>query len=167
MVYEALAILAVGLGAGLATAVVWSRKNTWVRGAAVAIYFALMPLVVGSAFFSLGHPAPWVQMVTVPGGKYLVLGVKMVQDVAIYVWLDFGEEHPRYFAMPWDNATADKMQEMLDAQRRGEIPGFELEIPYEWSWDENPPQFHPLPQPRRVPDKPLEETEPEHYEWSA
>jgi hypothetical protein len=127
-----------------------------------------MPLVVGATFFSLGHPAPWVQTINVPGGKYTVLGVKMVQDVAIYVWLDFGAEHPRYFALPWSNETADKMQGLLDKQRRGEIPGFELEIPYEFSWDDSPPQFHEKPQPRRVPDKPLEEPPPpQRYEREA
>ncbi len=166
MLYEALAILAVALGASLASATIWSRKNSWVRGAAVAGWLALMPLVVGSAFFSLGHPAPWVQAVNVPGGKYMVLGVKMVQDVAIYVWIDFGAEHPRYFALPWDNATADDLQGLLDRQRRGG-GDFEMEIPYEWSLDQNPPQFHPLPQPQMVPNKPLEETEPERYERSA
>lgn len=166
MLYEVLALLAVGLGATLASATIWSRKNSWVRGAAVAGWLALMPLVVGSTFFSLGHPAPWVQTINVPGGKYMVLGIKLVQDVAIYVWLDFGADHPRYFALPWDNTTADGLQGLLDRQRRGE-GDFEMEIPYEWSWDDNPPQFHPLPQPRMVPNKPPEETEPERYERSA
>lgn len=166
MLYETLAILAVGLGAALASATIWSRKNTWVRSAAVASWLALLPLVTGTTFFSLGNPAPWVQTINVPGGNYLVLGVKMVQDVAIYVWLDFGADHPRYFALPWNNETADKMQEMLDAQRRGEIPGFKMNIPYEWSWDDNPMQFHPLPQPKMLPDK-LEPPEPQRYERSA
>ncbi len=166
MLYELLAIVAVATGATLASATIWSRKNTWVRGAAVVGWLALMPLVAGSAFFSLGHPAPWVQTINVPGGKYVVLGVKRGQGVAIYVWLDFGAEHRRYFALPWSNETADRTQGLLDRQRRGG-GDFELKIPYEFSWDNNPPQFHELPQPRRVPDKPLEETEPERYERSA
>ncbi len=165
MLYEVFASLAVVMGASLALATVWSRKNSWVRGAAVASWLVLMPLVIGSSFFSLGHPAPWVQTINVPGGKYRVLGVKMVQDVAIYVWLDFGADYPRYFALPWDNATADKMQGLLDRERRGN-GGFEIEIPYEWSWDTNPPQFHLLPQPRMMPNKPPQ-TEPERYERSA
>ncbi len=167
MLYEALALTAVATGAILTTAVVWSRRNTWVRGAAVAIYFTLMPMVAGAAFFSLSNPAPWIQTITVPGGDYLVLGAKMVQDEAIYVWLDFGADHPRYFALPWSNETADKMQDMLDAQRRGEIPGFKIIIPYEWSWDKNPPQFHPLPQPKMMPDKPPQVEPPQRYEREA
>jgi hypothetical protein len=164
MLYELLAVAAVSVGIALTTATVWSRKNTWVRGAAVAAWIALMPLVAGAAFFSLGHPAPWVQTINVPGGDYRVLGVKMVQDVAIYVWIDFGAEHPRYFALPWDNDTADKLQGLKDRERRGE-GGFNLTIPYEFSWDDNPPQFHPLPQPPAMPQK--RQDEPERYERDA
>ena len=166
MLYEVLAFLTLGLGSILASATIWSRKDTWMRGAAVVGWLALMPLVAGSAFFSLGHPAPWVQTINVPGGKYRVIGVKMVQDVAIYVWLDFGGGYPRYFALPWSNTTADKIQELLDQERRDE-GGFELEIPYEWSWDKNLPQFYPLPQPKMMPDKLEPQTEPKRYERSA
>jgi hypothetical protein len=166
MLYELFAVAAVGLGVALASATIWSRKNTWVRGAAVAGWVVLVPLVAGSTFLSLGHPAPWVQAVTVPGGEYRVLGVKMVQDIAIYVWLDFGKDHPRYFALPWDNTTADRLQGMLDAERNGE-GGFAMDIPYEWSWDDNPPQFHPLPQPKMVPDKLPQQEEPRRYERQA
>ncbi len=167
MLYEALALLAVGMGAILATATIWSRKNTWVRGAAVAGWVVLMPLVTGAAFFSLGNPAPWVQTINVPGGEYKVLGVKMVQDDAIYVWLDFGKGHPRYFALPWDNETADRLQALLEAQRYGDIPGFKMTIPYEWSWDQSPPQFHPMPQPRMMPNKPSQPQPPQRYEREA
>ncbi len=166
MLYELFAVAAVGLGGAFVSATIWSRQDTWVRGAVVAGWVAFMPLVAGSVFFSLSHPAPWVQTITVPGGEYTVLGTKMVQDVAIYVWLDFGADTPRYFALPWNNDTANRMQELLDQQRYGEIPGFSLTIPYEWSWDRNPPQFHPLPQPRAMPGKPPQE-EPERYERSA
>ncbi len=167
MLFELSGLAALAIAAGLTTATIWSRRQTAMRGAALAAFLVLMPAIVGVGFFAMSHPAPWLQTITVPGGKYTVLGVKMVQDVAIYVWLDFGAEHPRYFALPWSNKTADELQGMLDAQRYGDIPGFELKIPYEWSWDDNPPQFHPLPQPKRMPDKLEPQTEPDRYERSA
>ncbi len=167
MMYEVFAIGAVGVGLALALTTIWSRRNTWVRGAAVAGWIALMPLVVGSAFFSLSHPAPWMPLVTVPGGEYTVLGAKMVQDVAIYVWLDFGAAHPRYFALPWNNDTANNLQGLLDAEKYGEIPGFTMMAPYEWSWDESPLQFHPLPQPKGIPDKIPQQEAPTRYDRSA
>ncbi len=166
MLFELSGLAALAIAAGLTTATIWSRRNTAMRSVALAAFLALMPAMVGVGFFAMSHPAPWLQTITVPGGKYLVLGVKMVQDVAIYVWLDFGEDHPRYFALPWDNETADKLQGMLDAQRYGDIPGFQLEIPYEKSLDQNPPQFHPLPQPKMLPDK-VPQEEPQRYEREA
>lgn len=147
MIFEFLAAMAVIGAAALTTATIWSRKETWVRGAAVAGFFALAPVIGGAALYALSHPAPYYPAITAPGGEYTVLGVKMVQDEAIYIWLDFGAEHPRYFALPWDNEMANRLQEMLDKQRHGEIPGFRMKIPYEHSWDTHPPQFHPLPQP--------------------
>jgi hypothetical protein len=167
MLFELSGLLALTIAVGLTTATIWSRRQTAMRGAALAAFLALAPAIVGVGFFAMSHPAPWLQTITVPGGKYTVLGVKMVQDVAIYVWLDFGAEHPRYFALPWSNATADKMQDLLDQQKRGEIPGFRLDIPYEKSLDMNPPQFLPLPQPKMVPDKPPQQQAPPVYERSA
>ena len=167
MLYEILTVAAVAVGATLASATIWSRKSTWVRGMAVAVWIGLMPLVIGSSFFSLGHPAPWIQNINAPGGEYFVLGVKMVQDEAIYIWLDFGAGYPRYFALPWNNDTANQLQDLMDKQGTGKIPGFALDIPYEWSWDENAPQFHPLPQPKLMPDKVEPQAEPKRYDRSA
>ena len=132
----------------------------------MAVFLLMIPVITGTGFFSLGHPAPWVQTLTVPGGDYRVLGVKMVQDVAIYVWLDFGADHPRYFALPWDNETANQIQALLDRQQNGD-GGFTLNIPYEKSLDRNPPQFQPVPQPKMVPDKLPQQEEPRRYERSA
>jgi hypothetical protein len=167
MIFEIFAIISLAIAVGLTTSTIWSRKQTIARVIAVLLFLGLMPVLAGVGFFAMSHPAPWVQTLTVPGGKYTVLGVKMVQDEAIYVWLDFGGEYPRYFALPWDNETADRMQRLLDAQRRGEIPGFRLLIPYEKSLDTNPPQFQPLPQPKALPDKVPQQEPPTVYEREA
>jgi len=167
MLFEISGLLALAIAAGLVTTAIWSRKQTVARAAALAMFLALMPTLAGVGFFAMSHPAPWLQTITVPGGSYTVLGVKLVQDVAIYVWLDFGAGHPRYFALPWSNKTADEVQGLMDQQRYGDIPGFALDIPYEPSLDENLPQFHPLPQPKMVPDKPPTQEEPQRYEREA
>lgn len=164
MIFEFLTAAAV-LGAGLfASATIWSRKNTWVRGAALAGFFAMAPIIGGAVVFALSNPAPFV---LAPGGEYRVLGVKMVQDEAIYVWLDFGADHPRYFALPWSNKTADQLQKLLDQQRRKQIPGFKMKIPYEHSWDRHPPQFYPLPQPVIPIPKRHQQEQPYRYERGA
>lgn len=167
MLFELSGLAALAIAVGLTTATIWSRRQTAMRGAALAALLVLMPAIAGVGFFAMSHPAPWLQTVTVPGGKHTVLGVKMVQGVAIYVWLDFGREHPRYFALPWSNATANQMQDLMTQKRRGEIPGFQMVIPYEKSLDQNPDQFLPLPQPKMVPDKPPVQEAPPVYERSA
>lgn len=167
MFFEALTALAVLGAAVLTTATIWSRRETWVRGAALAGFFVLAPVTGGAVLYALSHPAPYYPAITAPGGEYTVLGVKMVQDEAIYIWLDFGSDHPRYFALPWNNETANRLQEMLDAQRRGQIPGFKMSIPYEHSWDRNPPQFHPLPQPIIPIPKQRQQDDPLRHERAA
>jgi hypothetical protein len=160
MIFESLALIGVVGVALLATATIWSRKNTWIRGAAVAAFFALTPIIGGASIFALSHPAPYIPGILTPGGEHSVLEVKLVQDEAIYILLDFGISHPRYFALPWNNLLANELQDLMDQQRRGDIPGFDMVIPYEFSWDGHPPQFHPKPQPivpipKRRNDNPL------------
>lgn len=167
MLFELSGLLALVIATGLTTATIWSRRETKMRVLTLVSFLAFMPAVAGVGFFAMSHPAPWLQTITVPGGDYTVLGVKMVQDVAIYVWLDFGKNHPRYFALPWDNKTADQLQGLSDQQKYGDIPGFKMVIPYEWSWDKSPPQFHPLPQPKMMPDKPPQQEDLHRYEREA
>ena len=117
MMFEILALVGVVMLLGLTVATIWSRKNTWVRGAAVAIFMAAVPVIVGVGFSALSHPAPY-QLSIVPDGKYRVRGVKLVQDKAIYLLLDFDQDAPRYFSFPWSNKLADKIQRMMN-QRQG------------------------------------------------
>lgn len=116
MLFEILALLSVIMLIGLTGAVIWSRKNTWVRGAAVFMFVAILPVITGASFFALSHPAPY-RLSIIPDGKYRVHGVKLVQDKAIYLLLDFGQDAPRYFVFPWSNKLADKIQRMMNQQR--------------------------------------------------
>jgi hypothetical protein len=135
-----------------------------VRGAAVAGLLVLAPVTAGIGMFALSHPGLQYLM---PGGKYTVLGMKLVQDQGIYLYLDFGQGHPRSLVLPWNQDMADQLQELGRKQQGGRIPGIEGEFPpFEWSWDRNPPQFHPLPQPI-IPIPKERNEEPERYEREA
>jgi len=134
----------------LALAAIWSRRGTFMRGMGVLVFFISAPVVGLSAAVGLGWAVPVIPYITAPGGDdYRMLGVKMVQGVAIYVLLDIPGE-PRLYSIPWDQDMADKIQDMLDDP---DSAGVAVTIPYEFSWDQNTPQFWPLPQPPAMPPK--------------
>lgn len=84
----------------------------------------------------------------------------MVINKGIYILVDLGDFPPLYLWKPWDQKTADAMQDaMAEAGREGDV--FMDVPPFEWSWDQNEPQFHALPQPKVLPDKPPQEQAPE------
>lgn len=166
MIYEAIgAFVALGIAA-LVVATIWSRKDSWLRPAAVAGFFTILPATGALVFYTLSHPAPLIPVVSTPGGEYQVIGTKLVQDEAIYLWLDMGRGHPRYYALPWDNKTADRLQDMINQQKRGKIPGFTAKVPFKFSWDRHPPEFHPMPQPV-IPIPKRRQQEPQRYERGA
>lgn len=129
MLFEIMALLVVAMLLGLAGATIWSRKNTWVRGAAVLVFIATLPAIAATGFFALSYPSPY-QMSIIPEGKYRVRGVKLVQDKAIYLLLDFGQDAPRYFSFPWSNKLADEIQRMMNRQRQRGRSGFAIERDY-------------------------------------
>ena len=101
---------------------------------------------------ALGHPAPWVQTLTVPGGDHVVLGVRFIQDEAIYLWLDFKEENaPRSFYLPWSDEEAKRIQEMMDHEKKTgqRIMVGTLSLLNPQSIER---MYYPAPQPR-MPDK--------------
>lgn len=168
MIYEA-AVLVAGLLAGsLAVATIWSRKETWMRGAAVAVFLAAIPAVSAPAFFALSHPAPLQAVEMVTPGKYSVLSMKLIRHQGIYLWIDKAEgaDHPLYVVLPWDDRTAEQLQELQrGAKRRGQPFGM-LVPQYEFSWERRkPPMFYEAPQP--IIPIPKESQEPEHYEREA
>lgn len=127
MLFEILTLLSVVMLLGLAVATIWSRKNTWVRGAAVLAFLAGVPVVAGTGFFALSYPASY-RLSIIPDGKYRVRGVKLIQDKAIYLLLDFGQDAPRYFAFPWSNKLADEIQRIMNRQRHEGRRGFAVAI---------------------------------------
>ena len=131
MLFEIMALVSAVMLLGLTVATIWSRRNSWVRGAAVIAFVATLPVIAANGFFALSHPAPY-QLSIVPDGKYRVRGVKLVQDKAIYLLLDFGQDAPRYFSFPWSNKLADEIQRMMNRQRQRQRGrrGFAIEKDY-------------------------------------
>ena len=146
----------------LALAAIWARRGTMFRGLSVLAFFIAAPVVGLSAAAGLGWSVPIIPYVTAGGGDdYRVLGVKMVQNVAIFALLDTGQSEPRYYRMPWDQETADELQDMLDNPNN---PGIAVTIPYEFSFDRNAAQFWPLPQPPAMPPKQPQEKPAPRFE---
>lgn len=142
----------------MASMVIWSRRETLIRAAAFVFLLASAPAGIGALWITLGWPIPIVQGITALPGDYLVLGTKMVRGLGIFVLIDVGPGEPRYYRVPWSKDLANKIQDMLDSPESG---GLMMNIkPFEWSWDQNAPQFWPLPQPKLLPDKPPQEEAP-------
>ena len=161
MVFELLTLVAIAVGAGLVTTTIWSRESTRVRLGAMVMFLALLPLLAGSGFMALSHPAPWIQTITVPDGDYEVLDVKFIQDVAIYVWLDFDGGSPRSFYHPWNNELADKLQGKMAGQYlTGER--VYLRLSFDLSFDSEM-QILELPQ-ERMPNKFEVQVDPPYYD---
>lgn len=140
----------------MALLVVWTRRQSILRPFAVACALFSAPAAAVAIATPLGWPVPLYGGLTALGGEYPVLGVKMIAGKAIYVLVDTGDE-PRYYMIPWDRELADQLQDILDDPGN---EGAKIEIPMEFSWDKNKPQFHPLPQMKVLPDKPPQERAP-------
>lgn len=167
MLYEIAALVSASLAASLALTTIWSRRETWVRGAAVALFMSAIMSAYAPAFFALSHPAPLQAVEMVTPGKYSVLGMKMIRDQGIYLWIDKAEsDHPLYTVLPWSDRMAEKLQELQRQAKRRGAP-FGMEVPkYEFSWEtREPPMFYPAPQPQAPLPKPA--LEPEIYERGA
>jgi hypothetical protein len=93
-----------------------------------------------------------------------VLAYQLVEGEAIYLWLRLpGLMQPRYYALPWDMRTANEL--MAAQQNAGPGGSYGLNLPFQRSWDRQPPKFYELPQPK-LPDK-MGEPPVEHPEEGA
>lgn len=132
--------------------IVWSRRNTWLRAAAIPLAILASAGSAVAVASTLGFAVPLIGGVTAPAGELSVLGAKLVPNDGIYVMLE--TPMPRLYWTPWNREMAEKLQEMLG---NPEVGGVTAAVPpFEWSWNQHPPSFQPLPQPKVLPDKPVE-----------
>lgn len=151
-----LALAIVALFAAAAWLAVWSRSDTWGRSAAVVLFLAAMPTIGLAAVESLGWHRPISLAWDLDGGDYRVLAAKMVQDEAIYIYIDDETRmEPRPLLLPWDNDVANAIQRALDGAPDGAEGEFMMS--YEPAIELNQQQFHPVPQAPALPPKPVPE----------
>ena len=144
---------------------VWSRRDSYIRSIGVLL-FLLSFLVVPSVYIeTLGLHRPWQIAWDLPAGESRVLAAKLIQNKAIYLYLDTGRLTPWPLKLPWDNKLANEIQEQMDSaspNARGQFM-----MLFDPSLDMNAPQFHPLPQPQTPSPKPPREPAPHIEERDA
>lgn len=151
VVWLSLTVLA--LFAAAAWLAIWSRRDYWGRLVAVLLFLIGLPAIAAVAVESLGWHKPLSLVWDLESGDHRVLAAKLVQDEAIYLYLDDPvRSEPRPIIMPWSNETANRIQKLRDEASR-EAEG-QFVMRYEPSLDTHAPQFHPLPQPPVLPPKP-------------
>jgi hypothetical protein len=139
-----LTLAVVALFAAAAWLAIWSRRDTWARPAAVVLFLAAMPTIAMAAVESLGWHRPIEFVWDLDQGDYRVLAAKMVQDKAIYIYIDDDKRvEPRPLLLPWDNDTANAIQRALDGAPDGSEGEFMMS--YEPSIDMTEQQFHAVP----------------------
>src|SRR3990167_9002013 len=121
---------------------IWSRRATPARHVSMGVLLLGLTAIAVVAVEAMGFPKPlaWAWQMN---GEARVIGFKLVQDEAIYLYVDHGAGAPRSYSMPWSNSTASKLQELFDKGENGEFM-----LKFEPSWERrDPPEFYPLPQP--------------------
>ena len=110
--YIALALV----GAALASIAVWSRRRAAWKAAAIGLLAALAVIGYFSYATLLSRPKPLSpDMEGVAGAR--VLSAALREDEAIYLWLSV-EGTPRFYALPWDQAAAQRLQSVMRETRR-------------------------------------------------
>ncbi|HUT48167.1 MAG TPA: hypothetical protein VM325_02410 [Alphaproteobacteria bacterium] len=108
------------LAAGLGALAIWAPRRALVRGCALVVVAALLPL--GYAGFSslLSRPKPasleWARR-SLPEAK--IAGSYLVEGKAIYLWLIVpGSAEPRFYAFPWSRKLAQQLTRAQQAARK-------------------------------------------------
>ena len=153
--YVALALV----GAALASIAVWSRRRAQWKAVAVGLLAALVVIGYFSYSMLLSRPKPLsLDMMDVSGAH--VLSAALREDEAIYLWLSV-EGTPRFYALPWDQAAAQRLQSVMRETRRSghdvviqrAEEGGDVDAPEEGATGAN--NFYAVPPPLLLPTKRL------------
>jgi len=135
------------LAAILAQISLWSPRKLWIKVSALATMVLFLPVAYLSMVDLLSRPKPIeIELIKFDLAEAAVLSHRMVEDVAIYLWLGIdGADEPRSYVLPWDQETAEQLQE---AQRAAEAEGtgVRMKQPFEQSWDKRDKKFFAAPQ---------------------
>jgi hypothetical protein len=140
------------LAIGLASICIWSPRRLALKAGALVLAFALMGTAYGAMLDLLSKPKPAsFEWFLAKAPEATVLGSSMVEDKAIYVWLQLdGAEEPRAYRLPWDQHTAEQLQEAARAAAEQQT-ALRMRMPFEQSLDDREPRFYALPQPALPP----------------
>ena len=146
--FALLAILAATLGA----VGVWSPRRLSVKVGALLVAFALMGTGYAAMLDLLSKPKPAsFEWLLSEAREATVLGNSMVEDEAIYVWLQLdGIVEPRAYRLPWDKRAAEQLQQAARAAAEQQT-ALRMRLPFEKSLDDRAPRFYALPQPALPP----------------
>lgn len=152
------------LACALATIAVWAPRKLWIRVVAVVVAGFMLPAAYLSLNELLSRPKPvsieWARTAT---QEATVVGSSIREGVAIYLWLQIGEEiaEPRAYVLPWNKSLAKQLHE---AQREVGKKGGSVAMrqPFETTLDEDDRKFYARPQ-SRPPLKPVPAQGPRRY----
>ena len=147
------------VGAALASIAVWSRRRALWKAVAVGLLAALVVIGYFSYSMLLSRPKTLSsELESVAGAR--VLSAALREDEAIYLWLSI-DGTPRFYALPWDQAAAQRLQSVMRETRRS---GHDVVIrSAEGGGDESEPEeaspevhtFYAVPPPIMLPTKRL------------
>jgi hypothetical protein len=121
---------------------VWSRRDTHARTGTVLALLVAAPVAYYSLTIPLSLPAE-----NPAHGEWTVEGARIDVDVAIWVLLSQAGGEPRFYVLPYTAATANKLQQAMDAAREGEGPRLEMTESGEAVFHEPPVRADPPKQP--------------------
>lgn len=138
------------------------RGVVWQRAASAGLFAALIALVYGGGIEFLGQPKP-IRLEWRNTQEAELVGATMVEDQAIYVWLQFdGNPEPRAYALPWDLKAAQQLQQaMQEAEANG--TGVRMKLSPGETMDGGEARFWAKPQ-APMPDKNYDASGPLIYQ---
>lgn len=133
---------------------VWSAQHGAARLLMVGLFASLIVFAFGATASLLGRAKPVaVEWLAPQVEEATILSGHLIERQGIYLTLVWGEGEPRLYVLPWDQQTAEQLQQALsEAERNGTQTM--MKRPFETSQDEQEPLFYAQPQ-QPLPDKPV------------
>lgn len=138
----------VALVSGLGGIAIWARRPTPIKVAALILSALLIVTTYAGFIELLGRPKPATLEFVAKVEGATVLGAKLLEGEAIYLWLQLaGEPEPRSYVLPWSNEQAVQLQE---AMREADSEGSAVRIrgPLRSLQATREPAFYAQPQPK-------------------
>ncbi len=144
----------VALAAAIAALALWARVRRSLKIAVLSLTAVWLVVAYVSLSELLSRPKPVdLEFVRASVAEAEVLAGRIVEDEAIYLWLDLDElREPRAYRLPFDRDTAEELRKALEAGARDGV-GVRMRLPFEPSLDDGEPRFYAPPQPK-LPMKP-------------